>query len=139
MNYPTIGVLMLFATASANGQGGGSAVITFGAVRFGPPVVSGAPYSGEQVSEIDQVLVDGTRITRKNEPQKMFRDFAGRTRVERFAFPKPVGVPVNTLTDIVVVEIYDPILGMRYTLDTVNHVAHRQKLESVPRHQRRQR
>ena len=130
MNCRTIGLLVVLAAASANSQSGAT---TFGYARFAPPALSGAPYSGEQVSETVQVLGDGTRITRKTAGQKMFRDFAGRTRVERLAFPKPVGAPVTSLNDIIVVEIYDPILGMRYTLDTVNHIAHRQKLETGPR------
>jgi len=132
MTCPKFCLLVFLVAASANSQSvGGSGVTTFGYARFAPPVVSGAPYSGEQVAESLQVLADGTRITRRNDGQKMFRDFAGRTRVERFAFPKPMGAPVTALNDIIVVEIYDPILGLRYTLDTVNHIAHRQKVEPV--------
>jgi hypothetical protein len=59
----------------------------------------------------------------------MYRDFAGRTRIERPMLP---GIPPNApnpYRDAVVVVIYDPVAGFRYTLDTINHVAHHQKVQ----------
>src|SRR5260370_36385600 len=99
--------------------------------------MNGAPLSGEQVSESVQVLVDGTQITHKAPgPEKMYRDFAGRTRTERVLIPYPPVPSSGTspratpLDDIMAVEIYDPIVGFRYALDTLNHVAHRQKVRA---------
>ena len=114
--------------ASGSFSGG----ITFSSRDVGGPVITGASYSGEQVSESVQILADGTRITRKmpGQNQKMYRDFAGRTRTERPMFP---GIPPNApnpYRDVVVAIIYDPVAGFRYTLDPVNHVAHRQKVQS---------
>ena len=43
--------------------------------------VKGAPYSGEEVSETNQVLADGTRIHRENRTT-VYRDSEGRTRRE---------------------------------------------------------
>ena len=144
MKFPQIGLLGLaFAGLAAaqgtapagrpvNGSFGGSA--TFGSRPSGAPVITGASYSGEQVAESVQILTDGTRITRKlpGQNQKMYRDFAGRTRAERAMFPgSPTGIP-NPLRDVIVSEIYDSIAGFRYTLDSINHVAHRQKVQPFP-------
>ncbi len=139
MSFPKFGSLV-FAFAGLVGaqgtppvppaaNGGGS--ITFGGGNIGAAVVTGASYSGEQVAESVQILADGTRITRKmsGQNQKMYRDFAGRTRIERPMFP---GIPPNApnpYRDVVVAIIYDPVAGYRYTLDSVNHVAHRQKVQ----------
>ncbi len=85
------------------------------------------------MSESVQILADGTRITRKmpGQNQKLYRDFAGRTRTERPMFPGfPTAAP-NPFRDAIVAVIYDPVAGFRYTLDSINHVAHRQKVQSV--------
>jgi hypothetical protein len=108
-----------------------SASVGFGGRDVGGAAITGASYSGEQVSESVQILADGTRITRKSpgQNQKMYRDFTGRTRTERPMFP---GLPVNSPTpyrDATVAIIYDPVAGYRYTLDPINHVAHRQKAQ----------
>jgi hypothetical protein len=112
-----------------NGSSGGS--VSFGYRATGAPAITGASYSGEQVAESVQILADGTRITRKmpGQNQKIYRDFAGRIRIERPLFLAPPTAVRNPLRDVIVVEIYDPIAGFRYTLDTVNHVAHRQKVQ----------
>jgi hypothetical protein len=143
MNCPQIGLLLLAFAGIAAAQGtapagrpvsgsfSGSA--SFGARPIGPPVITGAPYSGEQVAESVQILGDGTRITRKLiiQNQKMFRDFAGRTRTERALFPGPPTAGSSPVNDAIVAEIYDPIAGFRYTLDSINHVAHRQKVQPL--------
>jgi hypothetical protein len=107
-----------------------------GSAQFGqmPPMparaVTGAPYSGEEVTEQIQTLADGTHITHKSEPIKMYRDSLGRTRTERPAFP---ALAMNEQLQNVptIVEIVDPIAQVKYTLDTVNKVAHRQELPSA--------
>ena len=142
MSCPKIGLLGLAfaglvaaqgtqpAGPAASGSFGGS--VTFGSREIGAPVVTGASYSGEQVSESVQILADGTRITRKmsGQNQKMYRDFAGRTRIERPMFPGMPPTARNPFRDAVVAVIYDPVAGFRYTLDPVNHVAHRQKVQA---------
>jgi hypothetical protein len=141
MNCPQIGLLGLAFAALATAQGaapasppvsgGFSGSRTFSSRPTGPPAVTGAPFSGEQVSESVQILADGTRITRKMTglDQKMYRDFAGRTRTERPLFPDFPKAMTNPYRDAVVAEIYDPVAGFRYTLDSINHVAHRQKVQ----------
>jgi hypothetical protein len=92
---------------------------------FAMPAVTGAPYSGEQVSETIQILADGTRITRSIPARKVSRDSWGRTRSERPMFaPRPGGA--SDIPDApAIVEIDDPVAGVKYILDTRNKVAHR--------------
>ena len=62
--------------------------------------VKGAPYSGEEVSETNQVLADGTRIHRENRTT-VYRDSEGRMRRE---------TPDN-------ITITDPVANVTYFLD----------------------
>ena len=71
---------------------------TIGAVK-GMTVV-GAPYSGEEVSETNQTLADGTRIHRETKTT-VYRDSQGRTRRE---------APDN-------ITITDPTASVTYILD----------------------
>jgi hypothetical protein len=111
-------------TVTKGGSFSGSA--TFGpGPRFALPVVTGAPYSGEEVNESLKILTDGTRITQKQPMgRKVWRDDHGRTRSERpFAMGPRQALPVP-----VIVEINDPVAGYKYTLDPQEKVAHRQAL-----------
>jgi hypothetical protein len=62
--------------------------------------VKGAPYSGEEVNETNQMLADGTRIHRETRT-KVYRDSEGRTRRE---------TPDN-------ITITDPVANITYLLD----------------------
>ena len=64
--------------------------------------VKGAPYSGEEVNQTDQMLADGTRIHRENRTT-VYRDSEGRTRRE---------TPDN-------ITITDPVANVTYILDRV--------------------
>ena len=92
-------------------------------------VVTGAPYAGEQVGEHVQTLADGTHITQKQELTKVYRDSLGRTRTEHPLF-RGVALAGHAPDSPVVIEIIDPVAQVKYTLDTVNKVAHRQRLPS---------
>src|ERR1039457_3425872 len=61
--------------------------------------VKGAPYSGEEVNQTDQMLADGTRIHRENRTT-VYRDSEGRTRRE---------TPDN-------ITITDPVANVSYFL-----------------------
>ena len=63
--------------------------------------VKSAPYSGEEVSESNQMLADGTRIHRENRTT-VYRDSEGRTRRE---------TPDN-------ITITDPVAKITYLLDS---------------------
>ena len=71
---------------------------TIGAVKG--MTVKGAPYSGEEVNQTDQMLADGTRIHHESR-STVYRDSEGRTRRE---------TPDN-------ITITDPVANVTYILD----------------------
>jgi len=99
---------------------------------FGPPPIigfitplTGSPYSGDWITERSDTLPDGTPVTWKFPAVKAYRDSAGRTRTERPISGGAVldgQVPQSPF----VIVIEDPVAQVRYTLDTVRKVAHRQ-------------
>jgi hypothetical protein len=99
---------------------------------FAARAVTGAPYSGELVTEQVQTLSDGTHIMHKSQPSKHYRDSLGRTRTERPMFPNAFNAPAAMAAAPTMIEITDPVAQFRYTLDTANKVAHRQALPAVP-------
>ena len=107
-----------------------------GTASFSDPMpmargIVNAPYSADQVIEQVQTLADGTHITRKGAVQKMYRDSLGRTRTERPVFGG-MALSGRIPDSPTVVEITDPVAKVKYTLDTVNRVAHRQQLPALP-------
>ena len=110
---------------NASGSGAGasfSGSATFHAPAFSMPVVVGAPYSGEETTEMVQTLADGTRITSTAPGRKVWRDSQGRTRTERSLFGRG---NIPTENQVMLVEISGPVAGVQYVLDTQNKVAHR--------------
>jgi hypothetical protein len=115
-----------------SGPNGFSGTATFPAPqRFMTHAVTGAPYSAEQVSEQVQTLVDGTHITHNSLSTKIYRDSLGRTRTERPLF-RGMAIAASNPDAPIVVEIIDPVAQVKYTLDTINKVAHRQQLPPAP-------
>lgn len=98
-------------------EGPGDAVgfaIVSDEMHFAGPVVKGAPYSGEAVTESVQTLADGNRITHKSTAQ-VYRDSDGRTRREQTL--NNIG-PFATSGDApTLIFINDPVSGANYTLD----------------------
>jgi hypothetical protein len=84
-----------------------------GVAQFGliGPVVKGAPYSAEAVTEITQTLGDGTHINRQ-ESHTIYRDGEGRVRRES-------GEQVW---------ISDPVANVSYVLDTRQQTARKMPL-----------
>ncbi len=83
-------------------------------------VVKDKPYSADSITESTQILVDGNRITHKNEA-RVYRDSQGRTRREQTmgslgVFQAP-SAPITTIT------INDPVAGTTYFLDPAAHTA----------------
>lgn len=122
---PSSAQVSMQASSDRSGKFAGTA--TFGAQTMVPPVVTGAPYSGEEVSESVRVGLDGTRFTQKTPGRKVWRDTEGRTRTERPFFMGP-----NQPQSPLMVEITDPVAGYKYTLDTQKKVAHRQAIQAAP-------
>jgi hypothetical protein len=93
--------------------------------------VKGAPYSADETDITVQTLADGTHITRENGKRKVYRDSAGRTRVER---PLMAGIARRQKAEApVIVEIVDPVEHVKYTLDTANKIAHKQAVAAPER------
>jgi hypothetical protein len=111
--------------SSAGGTNSYSGSATFGPAPMMGYAVTGAPYSGEEVSENVHVLADGTRLTQRMVGRKVWRDSEGRTRSER-----TLGGGMNPAAMPPIVEITDPVAGFKYTLDTQRKVAHRQALNA---------
>jgi hypothetical protein len=112
-----------------------------GSAHFGPApqhiqAVTGAPYSAEESSTTVQTLADGTHITHSSSTHKVYRDSAGRTRTER-PFGPNSAVRKQKSDAPLLIEITDPVERVKFTLDTVNKVAHKQMVaeprKSAPR------
>jgi hypothetical protein len=81
-------------------------------VSFEARPVTGAPYSGEAVTETVQVLGDGNRIVRRT-TSRIFRDGKGRTRRETLG-------PDGQVTSVA---ITDPTGGKSYMFDPSTNTA----------------
>jgi len=118
VNIALAGALLVFGAAAQDTGGGAKESVakalaeadaqahpvtvqvkTVGAVK-GMTVI-GAPYSGEEVSETNQTLADGTRLHRETKTT-VYRDSQGRTRRE---------TPDN-------ITITDPVASVTYLLDS---------------------
>jgi hypothetical protein len=98
---------------------------------IGGGAVTGAPYSAEQVTEHVQTLADGTHITQAAQKTTLYRDSQGRTRTER-TFPAPPGASQGDASGPNLIEISDPVSGVRYTLEPRNHVARKMSVPTAP-------
>jgi hypothetical protein len=103
-----------------------------GSVHFGSPgfsnPVTGAPYSGEVVTETVQTLADGTHIRQTMTSTKVYRDSLGREREERSPFQGPADLAPNATERPILIKITDPVGQVKYTLDVRRKVAYRQML-----------
>jgi hypothetical protein len=100
-----------------------------GTVTIGPPsfpimVTTGVPFSAEEISSQTQTLPDGNKVTHALPSVFLFRDSAGRTRTERPSMPMTPNSKLAVRLPLVP-EIYDPVAGFQYFLDTANRIAHR--------------
>ena len=84
---------------------------------FIPANVSGAPYSATQITERTETLADGTQVTIPAEQQTMYRDSAGRTRIDTDPHDCPSAPCLMT--------IVDPLAGFRYQINSNRKIAER--------------
>lgn len=84
------------------------------------PVVTGAPYSADAVTEITQTLADGNQIHQVT-TTRIYRDSQGRTRREPTLHA--LGSPAAGTGDPQIAFINDPVAGMSYALDLVGRTA----------------
>ncbi|MDX6611050.1 MAG: hypothetical protein QOD75_236, partial [Blastocatellia bacterium] len=86
-------------------------------MSFDGKLVKGAPYSGQGVTEVTQLLTDGNRIVTRS-TTLIYRDSEGRTRKEStLRTPFTTGEPPTTIF------IIDPVAGATYLLDASTHIA----------------
>src|SRR5579863_7159664 len=85
--------------------------------NFMPSNIAGAPYSANQVTERTVIHADGTPVTIPAEEQTMYRDSAGRTRID-------IDVR-NCRTAPCLVTIVDPLAGFRYEINSYSRVVER--------------
>ena len=81
-------------------------------------VTKDAPYSAEAVTESVQSLADGNRIMTRN-TTRIYRDSDGRVRREQM---NAAG------TEVVSINISDPVAGTSYILEPATHIAYRNGL-----------
>jgi hypothetical protein len=96
---------------------------------FGGGTVTGAPYSAEAVTEIEQRLADGNRIARRT-TATIHRDSDGRTRRDQTLGaigPWVVGGELPQISSI-----YDPVAGVRYMLNHTDKTAHKLPSFAMP-------
>ena len=106
---------VISATQDRQPDGSTKTTIVFGGPPFGlAQPLRNRPYSGEQITSRTRILADGTRLEEKGARVLMFRDAAGRRRLES-----------TFADDIRIVEIRDYVTGEEITLDPQNRIAHR--------------
>jgi hypothetical protein len=86
--------------------------------------VKGKPFSAQQ--QWEQIWSDKNTSTHRS--AHIYRDSAGRTRIEWPVFP----LSPAAWDPPIVVEILDPVAICQYTVDTQNHIAHRIKAMPFP-------
>lgn len=103
--------------------------MTFGndGIPFMIPPITGAPYSATQINPRIQILQDGTKVTSDGLVDHVYRDAAGRTRMER-----PLQLPANMKNSLYIAEINDTVANQKIVLDPVNRVAHRMAMQPAP-------
>jgi hypothetical protein len=116
------------SSSTSSGPNGMHGTMQFGPPYLGGSVITGAPYSAEEVDESLQALADGTHIRHTIPGVKTYRDSMGRTRTERQTFygmtRKNAPVPEGPTT----VEINDSVAHVRYIFVLGEPTAHRQQL-----------
>ena len=84
---------------------------------FMPSNIAGAPYTGIVITEHTEIRADGTRLVWPTEEQAVYRDSAGRTRINLY--------PGNCRIKACLVIIADPLAGFRYQINSDRKVVQR--------------
>src|ERR1700693_3029591 len=75
---------------------------------FTPSNIAGAPYTGTVITERTEIRADGTRFVSPVEEQTMYRDSAGRTRINMYSENCRIGACLFVIAD--------PLAGFRYQI-----------------------
>lgn len=82
--------------------------------------VTGEPYSADSETTTSQTLADGTHINRTFGPSRIYRDSAGRERVESYVDVTTAEGRVRTLASVT---ITDPVARVSYLLNVQRRTA----------------
>jgi len=93
--------------------------VTAVTIALGIRAIKGEPFSAEEESERSQLLADGTHVSQTAKAHN-YRDSEGRTRSESVPAQLQDGGPFPTI-----VNISDPVAGVRYILEMRRQVARR--------------
>src|ERR1035437_12311 len=91
--------------------------------------VTGAPYSAVEVTETQQVLTNGNTIQHRSQ-SNVYRDSLGRVRTESTMDARGQANPQTART---IVNIHDPVAGVRRTLDPQNKTANEMAIRPMGR------
>jgi hypothetical protein len=86
--------------------------------------VAGAPYAAEEVVSSFSLTADGRRVDQPESHRKLYRDSAGRTRVE-----ERLSLAREASDQPLLVQITDPVAGYYYVLDPDRRVVHRAAIQ----------
>ena len=111
MRWSMLGMLILGLAAWAFGQ------------ELAIPVVAGHPFSGDEVTTRQPSVPNGVPVVPR-ETTRVYRDAAGRTRIDATLPRSPVCCPR-------LVYIFDPVAGVNYFVSTEKKIASRQ-VYSIP-------
>jgi hypothetical protein len=97
---------------------------TFDFIAAGPAfsgeIVKDSPYSADAVTETQQTLADGNKISRTNS-SKIYRDSQGRTRREQQINSLGPWASAGEPTEMVFID--DPVAGVNYVINTKDQTA----------------
>ena len=106
----------------------GMATMAFVAGELSGSTVKGAPYSAQPETQTTQVLADGNRIVNTT-TASVYRDASGRERREQ-SMPS-LGSARLQNASVQTVMISDPVAGVNYSLNSVDHVAMKMPMPSA--------
>jgi hypothetical protein len=94
--------------------------------------VTGAPFSGQEVTTVQQALANGNVIQRQT-TINIYRDSQGRVRTEETVARMAPGA--TTGTSRTMIRITDPVAGTISEVDTDHKVVHQTKMRQPPANQ----
>jgi hypothetical protein len=86
-------------------------------------LVTGQPYSADQTNDHFQTLIDGTHLIQHVATAKVYRDSAGRFRIDR---TEGIAPPLY-----ITKEIFDPAAGIQYNLDATRPIARKSQFRET--------
>ena len=93
------------------------------------PLITGAPYSADAVTEVSRILSDGNTI-HQTSTTHIYRDSQGRTRREPALTALSSAAPGSAVPALAFIN--DPVAGANYALDLTNHAVTKTNVSPPP-------